>query len=162
MDNIKIWWENLSARERWIVAGGGGLLMLVLLYLYAWQPFTDAVDNVRNQVKTDQALSQWLTPAVKKIQNLKSQGAPAQRQKSQSLLVTVNQTTTKAEISSFVTNIQQVNGNQVSVSFNEVPFDYLIKWLDLLWKQYGIKLAQLTLTPVSDKGLVKVSLSITN
>ena len=160
MQLIPDYLENLSARERWLIFGGGGILLLIIVYLYIWQPFSHSVTQLRSQAKADKELLAWMRPAVNKVKALKAQGAIAMVKPGQSLLVIANQSTQAIGLASYVSQIQQSNTNEVSMTFAEVPFDNLVNWLETLWKKYGIKISQLTITPLKTQGLVHAQLTL--
>ena len=157
---MSAWWENLEPRERWLISVGGGLLALVLLYLYIWEPFASTVTSLRQQVNTNRELIQWMTPVTRKIQQLKAQGVVPQQLSEQSLLVLVNRSLQQKQLNPFVAQIGQTDTNKVEIRFNQVPFDQLINWLDHLWKQSAIKVSDLITTPLKTPGLVRANITL--
>lgn len=152
-------WQNLSERERRFLTLGGGAALILLIYLTIWNPFFSALSTLREQVTESQQLLSWMQTATKVLQNLQKSGAITSREaKTSSLLVIVNNSLTHYQLASFAQQIEAPNTNQVHISFKSVPFDALIDWLELIWKNYGIDVYQLKLTPTTQTGLVQIDL----
>jgi len=158
MNELKAWWENLTAKDRQIAKYGGTAIAIILFYLIVWSPFTQRVDNLRTTVKKEKQLVVWLTQASKDIQTrrktLQKQGASANGP----LLSQLDSSLKKNRLDQYLTQINQADDKTVSVNFNQVPFDPLVRWIHRLGKTQGIKATSLNLTRSDSTGEVKAEI----
>lgn len=157
---MKAWWENLAQREKILVAGGGTILALLILYQFIIAPIHHGLANSRNTLAADQELLGWMQTASQKIIALQSQGTLGQFVGSEALLTTTQQSVHASAIGSSVTSIQQNTNNTVEVKFNKVAFDALTQWQIDLRKQFGIQAKQLLISRVSNNGIVQADLTL--
>ncbi|MGB5707934.1 MAG: type II secretion system protein GspM, partial [Arenicellales bacterium] len=55
-----IWWRNLNQRERMLVSLGVPVLMVIMFYLYLWQPVAEDIDRLRIKVPENNATLAWM------------------------------------------------------------------------------------------------------
>lgn len=74
---IKAWIQELSDRERLLLAGGVLLALATLLYLLAWRPMAAEQSRLREQVERKQALVAWMSAASEEAKRLQPSGTAA-------------------------------------------------------------------------------------
>lgn len=157
------WWNNLVLRERRIIGVSGGLAILLIIYFYAWDPLARKVTTVRTSVQQNTELVGWMQPAIIKINSLKQAGARLQIKATPTTLLTViNESLQKTKLASFAGKLDEASAGKVEIEFAAVPFDYFINWLETLWKDSGVRIDQMSLTPPPTKaiGVVKVDITL--
>ena len=159
--NFKQWWDNLHERERKIVLFGAIALIIVLVYLIIWSPLSDAVAQRKKAVHSQQALLHYLHGASVEIQTLKAQGistsiSPAQTD----LLTLVEQSASSQQLSTYLKQVEQPQPNQISLTFDNVPFDNLLRWLEMLSTTHGVNVIQMNATRLGTPGLANVTMTL--
>ncbi len=71
------------------------------------------------------------------------------------LLVLIEQSAQQAGLSLFITQVQQTQAHAVLLSFNAVPFDQLIAWLQKLTIKDNIRIEKLSAIKSNTVGVVK-------
>ncbi len=154
------WWETLAPRERWLMKIGSAAIIIILTYLYVWTPFVDAVNSAHTDVEHKRELIQWMQAAIIKIEQLKARGLVERAPTQASLLVLTNQSARENHLSPFIGQIREIDANEINVEFTTVPFDKLMTWLELLWREYGIQVTAFNLIPQKIAGLVQVNMNL--
>ncbi len=161
-ESMKSWWKSLNQREQLFVGGGSITAIVVLFYLFIWSPFTTHLANTEHYVAYQQNLVSWMKQASQKLQILGGSATKVQKISNSELLSTLDTTIKKQQLASFMNGMQQSDNNTVLVKFKKVPFDYLIAWIDSLWKQYEIKVQRINITPnIQKNGLVAANVYFT-
>jgi len=153
-------WDNLADRERRAVSIGGVLVFILLVYLLLWLPLSDAVANNQMNVKTQRALLQYLQNANEKIQTLKAQGIQLNNTDSGDLLTITEKTLSSQQLSLYLKQVQQPKQNQLTLTFQQVPFDKMMEWLSGLTNTQGVDVMQFSAEKLSDVGTANVMMTL--
>lgn len=155
--NIQAWWNNLLERERHILSIGGVLVGILFIYAVIWSPLSNAVSNAKTRAQSQQQLLQYLQNAEKLILQYKASGVAVHVATTDAdLLSEAQQTLSKQGLSAFLTQVQQPTSNQLSLTFDAVPFDHLMAWLENLTTTRGVKVLQLSATRSPEMGMAEV------
>lgn len=159
---MKDWFLGLAMRERVIVAGGAAFLLILILWLGAWVPLSERVDQLEQTVTVQQETLDWMRNATAEIQQLRRQGgAPvATGLGGRSLLAVVDQAAKSAGLSSGLKRIEPEGTDRVRVRFEQIPFDTFMRWLDSLNRQYGVFTQTITVEREEAPGRVNVRLTL--
>jgi general secretion pathway protein M len=156
LDQFNTWWAARQIRERQILVVGAIAVAVSIFYLAIWEPVA------RAQRKADAALRQSRTVANR----LETNAVEVQRSRgtgggfsSLPLLTAVDQAAKRPELGKAPSRIQPENDKEVKLWLDEVPFDALVSWLQILQTQYGIAVASAELEKKGE-GLVNARLSL--
>lgn len=142
---MRSWWNQLANRERWLVGGGSGLALVLLLYTLIWQPFQGRLERLRQTVAEQRADLAWMHRAaaeVKRLGNVPADPRPGRSQDAgRSLLIVVDQTARKAGLGTAVKRVEPQSDNKIRVWLEQVDFDQLVRWLEELRQEQGIQIA---------------------
>lgn len=151
---MKAWWENLSQRERVMIASGGAVLAVIFLYLLIYSPLLGGIHKLQKQVAYQRNELAKVQQINADIQHL-SVSSIAPTFNADNLRDSLQQT----DLSSAAKKIQQPQPNQFLLDFTYADFDTLINWLTQLSTQYDVHPAQLNLVGVTgEPGLVNGSI----
>lgn len=125
--------SSLSVRER-VLVGIALLVGLVMVaYLYLWEPKMNQLRALRDQKvpQSEQTLA-WVKQALSDAEN-----QPAQREKiiEGPLLTVIEQTAEKAQVRAAIRRMQPNQRQAVKIWMDEVSFDQWLGWIDLLRQQ---------------------------
>lgn len=161
LDDVKNWWENLLDRERRMLTIGIIVLSILIIYALIWSPLSGAVTDYKTQIESQRTLLIYLKKAQAKITEMKAQGIqPAAT--SDNVLSLVEQTLSQQALSVYLKQVQQPKPNQVALSFEKVPFDKLMSWLQMMIMQHGaavLKMQAMRL-PVIGSATVTITLEL--
>ena len=152
MDPILRFWQRLSAREQVIVGSGAGLVVIILLAFYVWQPLEKERTRLRASLPKLRTLAQQMQTDAVAVPKLKSTAKPPPL--AGGLKEVVEQTASAHRLQ--VTQASPEGNGKLNVSLASVPFDAWVKWLAILQAQHAIRLDACRVEALSQSGMVKV------
>lgn len=156
---MKAWWLTKSPREQLALIAGAAVLLLFLLYLMAWQPFSDALEQKRQLLKGQQATLSWMEDQMPEVQRLRGNQAKSARAGSnEALLTLVDRTAKQSQLRQQIQRIKPQGDKSVQLWVEQAAFDTLMKWLGELTEQYGIQIDSLNIDRQELPGLVNARL----
>jgi general secretion pathway protein M len=158
LQQFRQWFFSLERRERLVLAGGGVILFFILLYIGIVNPYISHRRSLNDQITQQNELLAWMRPAALQLQSL--QGTRPGNLPGGSLLSAVNNSVAGVGLAQALQQAQQASDGSVRAQFNGAEFDSLIRWLDTLHKNYGITVADMSVTRASGPGLVNVNLKL--
>jgi general secretion pathway protein M len=157
--NFKSWWENLADRERQIASVGAMFVGILVMYALIWSPLSDVVADRKMQVTTHRQVLQYLQHASQTIAQLKAQGVVVDAQGNIDLLSLVEQTLSQQGLSTYLKQVQQPQQKQVNLIFENVPFDKLMQWLQMMM-QHGVDVQHFSATKLPAAGTAAVNMTL--
>ena len=160
--NIKNWWGNLLDRERQVLTIAGVFVGVLFIYSVTWSPLSDAVQDRKIEVTTQQQLLRYLQHASSTIAQLKAEGIQVSTASNADLLSLAEQTLSQQALSSYLKQVQQPQQNQIVLTFENVPLDKLMQWVQMLATTHGVRVTQLSADrlPVIGTANVKMTLAV--
>jgi general secretion pathway protein M len=154
-------WGSRSPRERKLIAGGGGFALLILLYLYVWQPISMERHRLRERLPELRVAAAQMQRDAAEATRLKALAAAkdparAKRLPSGGVQSVVEQSAGAAGLRDKIKTISSVDGNHVKVAFGGVPFDQWIGWVANLQSEQGIRLDSVSVDALPDAGKVNL------
>ncbi len=145
---MKDWFLGLEPRERMLVAGGAGALVLLLLYLLILEPVSSRYAALREGVAQQKKTLVWMQQAAQQAQALKrSTPGAARGLGGRSLLAVVDQSARAAGLGDSLKRVEPDGAKGVKVWLEGVVFDTMILWLDNLTRSYQIETSLITIEP---------------
>ena len=156
---MKSWWLEKNQREQMALVIAAVALLLFLIYLLAWQPFVDAVEQKRQQLKNQQVTLDWMQQNLGEVQRLKSQRRSSGASNSnEALLTLVDRTAKQSQLRQQIQRIKPQGEDSVQLWVEQAAFDTLLKWLAGLSTQYGIQIESLNIDRQELPGIVNARL----
>ena len=152
MEPILRFWQRLSAREQVIVGSGAGLLVIILLVFYVWQPLEKERTRLRASLPKLRILAQQMRADADAVPKLKSTAKPAPL--AGGLKEVVEQAASAHGLQ--LTQVNPEGSGKLNLSLATVPFDAWVKWLATLQAQQSIRLDACRVEAVPQAGMVKV------
>jgi general secretion pathway protein M len=141
---MKAWWEGLNSRERLLTAGGAMLVLALLLYALAWQPFQASHRRLRQSVAEQRAELAAMRQMAEEIKRLDGSGGKPPTVDGRSLLTLVDQTARAAGLGAALKRVTPQGEDRLGVQFDAVEFDKLVPWLGALERDYRIVIVNLS------------------
>lgn len=156
---MKDWWLGKTQQEQLALVGGAAAVLLLLLYLMAWQPFVNAVEKQRMQVKNQQITLDWMQQALPEFQSLsRNNRATGSSRSNEALLTLVDRTAKQKQLRQQFQRLKPQGDNTVQLWVEQAPFDTLLNWLGNLTSQYGIQIETLSIDRQELPGIVNARL----
>lgn len=158
--DIKPWWSDLAERERHVIFYGGIVLAIFLVYLLIWSPLTDAVAKQKESVRSQRTALHYLQGAAVEVQTLRAQGIGVAPARHANILTVAEQTVSENQLQASLKQVQQPQPNEVQLTFQAVPFDQLLNWLQHLVMTQGFSVTEFTAKRSGTAGIATVSLTL--
>lgn len=156
---MKALWQRLALREQQLIIYGGALLALVLGYFLGFMPLQHVMSDLQTEIRSKETLLKWMQTTVPKITMLQNSSTTiSEKANPQSLLSVVSQSLKTANLTAG--KIEQAGGENVSVTFNKVPFDDIVRWLIAISRQYGIVVSESVIRAAGDPGVVQATVVV--
>jgi general secretion pathway protein M len=144
-------WQSLNQREQSLVIAMIVFVGVFILYQFIWQPINNSIIDKQKKIERYQELLFWVNEKKAEYNSYAkiNQGGSS----NVSLSSVVNRSATKHKIS--ISRIQP-QGIEISVTIDEVPFDYVMDWLKQMAITEGVIIKAIDLASTDINGVVKV------
>jgi len=152
---IKAWIQELSDRERLLLAGGALLAFATLLYLLAWRPMAAERTRLQEQVERKQALVVWMSAAseeAKRLQPSGSASAPSDQPLERLLADQASRLQLKME------RVTPGGAGEVTLALDNADFSQLLQLLEQSSRD-GVRLLEADLHSAAAPGRVNARLT---
>ena len=152
-EQIKEWWEGITAREQQLVSVGGSIALLVIVYYLIWLPAASTLETNQQKLKSTEQTLLWVESNVEKL--LAEGGIQDQTEgRKQNLSRLISSTAKRNNID--ISRIQNQN-EQVDVWINDVQFTAFLKWVTALKNDNKVSIINVDISQNQTKGMVKVN-----
>ena len=156
---MKDWWMGLAQRERFLLAGAGLFLTVVLAYVLLIRPLYAETTRASNRVEQKLALLSDARAAAGRLGGSVSvRTNPIPGQDDVSLVVIVDRTARSNGLAPTLKRNQPITEREIRVRLENAPFDQLMQWLGLLQRQYGIDIQSASFDGATETGVVTSTL----
>jgi general secretion pathway protein M len=161
MQKPKDWFFSLQPRERALVVGGGGLLLLIAIYVLALVPFYSAVNAGAQRVETKQGDLAWMRSVGGEVMALSASAPSAAGPTGESLVVLIDRSARECGLASALTGQTPSGENGIRVRLEAAEFDKLIVCLGSLQQAHSVSIESATIDRTAKPGFVNASLVLT-
>ena len=142
--------DDRTPRERMLIAGMAGLVLVWTVFALVWQPlWTARASLAAGILRADQMLA--------RVQRLPPPANTPRVTDDRPLAVIA--TTTAGDMGLQVRRLQP-QGAAVQVALEDAPFDFVLLWIAALERDHALRLTDLTLTRRTGPGLVAATLTL--
>jgi general secretion pathway protein M len=156
---MKAWFSNLEVNERRMLIVGGGLLLVMLLYIGIWEPLTNKVETLRVSTAEQTALLTWMRSTAQEVKQLRGRGSQQVKPASgQSLLTLVDRTAKSGRLGTALKRVQPDGSEKVGVWLEAANFDDLVRWLAVLETRHSVRVVSSVFQSLETSGRVDARL----
>lgn len=160
MSALRARWEALAPRERSVLAFGMLFVVATLLYVSAWEPLAASRAALRLQVQAGESDLAWMRAAAPLVRERGATAPASFTQDGRSLLARADASARDAGLGNALLRVEPVSGDQVRVQFQGAGFDPLMRWVESLWAQSGVRITEFSARRAQGVGLVDAQLSL--
>jgi len=161
MQKLKDWFYSLQPRERMLVLGGAGLVLLFAIYFLALAPFYAAVNSRAQRVETKKGDLAWIRAVGGEILALSASAPPAAQQTNESLVVLIDRSARECGLGSSLTGQTPNGANGIRVRLEQAEFDKLVVCLGSLQQAHSVTIESANIDRTAKPGFVNASLVLT-
>lgn len=157
---MKQWLNQLAPRERQIVLIGAPIILIIMVYFILWVPFDNNIDRLQKKVSEQQALEQWMSAAALEVKKLRGGQQKSKSLGGQSLLTLVDKTARSNKLQDSLKRVEPDGESKVRVRMEQVAFDELVRWIEMLKSKYGIVVDSIAVDqqPIAGRVNAKITL----
>ena len=131
----------------------------IFAFQLVWLPLHDAKDKALKDATRNFKDFMWLNDNTASLEAIAA-AASNRGGNSTSLLQAINDAATQQNVS--LSNFNAESEGQVRLSLLNAPFSKVMKFIDILEFDYGFTLADVTITKVSDNGVVNAQMTVSD
>lgn len=136
---MKAWFDSLAPREQHLLIVASVVLLVLLLYLGAWEPLEKRVDALRASTAQQESVLVWMRGAEQEIRQLRATaGNRVQAPSGQSMLSLVDRTARSGRLGPALKRVQPDGQQRVGVWLEDASFDDIMRWLETLETRHGV------------------------
>lgn len=157
---IREFWNNISDRERRIVAVGGCFVGAVILYALVFRPVNANYQRYQDEVAKKGELLQWMRASSVEARKLAAAGQTSlAATEAGSPLTLIDKTAKRFSVSTGLKKVEPEDNDGVRVWLEEVVFTDIIKWARLLERQYLVQIDAISVEAGREAGYVKARIT---
>ncbi len=158
---MKDWFDGLEMRERLFVSAGAVIVVVALLYAFAWLPLQKGHAAKLARVNDFQTSLVELRSLAGVVQDGGSVNRPRASTTGQSPIIIVDQTLRSRGLEQYRRRSQPTTSNGIRIEFENVAFDELVVWLGDLSSQHNMHVQAGSLSASNRSGPGRISASLT-
>jgi general secretion pathway protein M len=152
---IAAWWRGLAPNERRMLGIGAVLALLLLVWALAWHPLANRRAQLRQDVENQRRDLAYVRLGAAEVEQLRATGQRSRGDRQgKSLLALADATARAAGLGDALKRVEPVGARGVRVSFEGAGFDALAQWLEVLSRQFGVEVVDLSADRADGIGLV--------
>jgi general secretion pathway protein M len=155
------YWSNRPAQERRVIAIVSILFLPFVYYFLLWQPAHVAVSKLHSTLPVFQAQATKLQDQAAEIDNLRHRPVLVSLD-TQALKSSISESATRHQLSAFITSLEVQEPNAVRITCEAISFAMWIKWLRELEQEQHIRADAISISALSQAGMVKISATLSN
>ncbi|MFP3873936.1 MAG: type II secretion system protein GspM [Thiohalophilus sp.] len=157
---VTLWWQARNIRERWILAIGGTLTVIVFAYVGLWEPLVKQRTTLEQELVELRETHAWMKQAAATIRDRSDQSGTLPATDDRSLIGLVDRSARNAGLGDQLNRVQPRGDHGVQIWFEQVAFDRLIIWIDELERSSGTRVSAMQVEATATGGLVDARLNL--
>lgn len=156
MNQLRAWYFGLQQREQRVVAAGGALLAVMLIFIGILMPLHSKVSGLRDDNDTKRRDLAWMRVNADEVRQAAAQ-IPATT--GEAPVVLVDRVGRESGLGTALRGTQPNGTGGVRVQLEAAPFDTMIAWLATLDRRYGFSTDAITVDRTPVAGLVNANIT---
>lgn len=150
----------MNVRERRLVFAVLPPLLILLLYMGLWYPFSQSTDRLQQVVSEQKQTIVWMMTAADQVKQLRQQGGEQAQARGQSLLSLADSSARQIGLQNALKRVEPDGNDKVKIRFEQTVFDDLVRWLEQLHARYGVYVETISLDKQEQPGIVNGRLTL--
>ncbi|HEB55874.1 MAG TPA: type II secretion system protein M [Gammaproteobacteria bacterium] len=149
-------WQQLAPREKQLLILMSVVVLITLFYFALWKPLKTGIEDGQLRLRAQTHALIKIRQQAAEVRQLRSTGAGKQTliEDSSSLLGLIERSAKQKNINGNLQKVQPEGQREVRVWMENVSFDQLISWLDLLSSRYAIQITEISVEHGNTPGIV--------
>lgn len=147
-------WQARNPRERMTLLIGGVLSLLLVLYLFVWDPITSDRERLLRDLPTLRARGAEFRRNADEAEAFRTR--LKSRATGQPLPATIEASSKQANLGAPLRSVQSLSDDRAQVSGNGIQFDALVRWIATLAANDGIAVDMVQASAAPEPGRVQL------
>ncbi len=156
-DKVKPYWQNLSERERLLLAIAACFISLLICYLFIVEPLKDKLSQKTAVIEAQQNDVLWMEQQLPLVQQLRQKTPVLIREDDRPLAALIEQTLQQFKLREATQRIVPED-NTIQIWVERAPFATILNWINSIGK-FGVTVQKIDVSPHED-GQSNVNLSL--
>ena len=154
IEQLREWWTERDARERWLIGGGVAVLAMSALWAYVWMPIASERARLVASLPELRVQAQQVAQQAAEVERLRiatrsrKQSGPPQR--------AIEEAMKAAGFAEGFAGVAALGGGRFQVNLSVVPFDALLRVVAQLAETHGLAVEKMALRSTNEPGRVRV------
>ncbi|MET0026579.1 MAG: type II secretion system protein M [Candidatus Thiodiazotropha sp.] len=157
---MKQWWQSKTQQEHLALILGAAAILILLVYLVIWLPFTRDLDKKAQRLESQTATLHWMQENIGLVQRMRAAQGGSAKATNEALLTLVDRTAKTIRLRDQIERIKPQGDRAVQLWIEQAPFDILIRWLGQLTEQHGLEIESMNIDRQDGPGLVNARVVI--
>ncbi|GAO34651.1 general secretion pathway protein M [Sulfuricella sp. T08] len=154
-ERVQQFWMQASPMERWLIGGGFGLLLVVVLVFYVWQPLVHDRQKLRANLPQLRVSAEQMRLNAAEVVRLKTLPSSASMANG-GIRGAVENSAAAFKLRDSLSQVSVEGDGRISITMATVPFDNWVRWLGHLQEQYRIRLESCRVEALPQPGMVRI------
>ncbi len=133
------YWTQLRSRERAMLIAATVVVVFALFYLMVWEPVVKRNAELTRSVQDQRALAVWMRQSAVQVKKLQA-STTARPASGQSLLTVIDTTAKMGGLTSTLKRVEPEGSTRVRVWLEQATFDDVSRWVELLQRDFRVRL----------------------
>lgn len=157
---MKDWYLGLESRERLMVAVGGVVVLLALVWGLLINPVYSASAAAERRIETKRETLVFLRSAAAELAGAADLPAARPDLAGQSLVVIIDRSARQAGLGAALTNNQPIGEDGIRVRLESASFEAVARWLAAIDQGSGLSIESASFDRAPEAGRVNASLTL--
>lgn len=158
LQNLKHWFNSLQPRERQVVAVGGVILPIVLLYLLLIDPLYQSLVSQRDRIASQQQLLHWMQQSAQEAKQLMARSPGNAQTSTKAPYLLIDEAIRRAGLPA-PSRLEPQGSDAAIAQFESLAFDRLMPVLASLQATNNLTVTDMSIVRREDE-LVSATLNI--
>lgn len=154
MAQLKAWWAAREPRERLMLGSGGGVALLLMLYLLIWDPIQSSAAQLANELPALREQAAQFNRDAAEAERLRASAQA--RGPAPQITNAIQESARRAALGDAIKSVQPLGTDRAQVSLGVVPFDGFMRMLGDLGQTAGVSVESVSAKSVPEAGKVQV------
>ena len=136
------WFNDLTQQEKNLVKYGSIIVTIAILWVFVYKPINKTIDLKNKQIAMLQEQYQQMQASESQLIKQKNDAINFHRDTNKPFISWIDEQLEQRKLSQYVTRSEPKDNKTLILTFENVIFDELIKWLEPLELNYNIKIAE--------------------
>ncbi|HSD54642.1 MAG TPA: type II secretion system protein M [Burkholderiales bacterium] len=154
VEQLREWWRERNARERWLIGSGVAVLVVSALWAYVWAPIASERARLIASLPALRVQAQQMGQQAAEVERLRT--AARSRTQSEAPQRAIEEAMKAGGFAEGFAGVAALGGGRFQVNLGVVPFDALLRVVAQLAETHGLAVETMALKSTDEPGRVRV------